>query len=163
LRHCAWSVWAVAGPAGVALAGAPVHLSVDDVTLVHAATLRVGLASADGQARRVRLVVSHEGGLRPLPVPPVDLPPSGAVTVDVPLFRGDAPWGSRHEVEVVALDADQGTTDGAPLGLATAIVQVAADPAWLPRLRLPLLLAGAGLLAAAGFAEWRRARGGGPS
>lgn len=133
-----------------AAATSSVRVRVADLRLTHAGELRVELQSADGRPHRVALHVTHDlGGLRPLPAT-VDVPQAGGVHVDVRVFRGDAAWGSRHEVDVVALEGD------APVGLASAVIDVAPDPALVPRVRPLLIALGLLLLAVAVVQEWRR-------
>jgi hypothetical protein len=86
----------------------------------------------------------------------VDVPAAGAVTAPVRLLRAGAPSGARAGVVVLAAE-----TEG-PLertAVATGTAEVAAPPApWLPRLRVPLVVAGLALLAAAAAVElvsWR--------
>lgn len=136
-----------------AAASSSVRLTSSDLRLTHAGELRVELESADGRAHHVALHVTHDlGGLRPLPVT-VDVPPAGAVRTGVRVFRGDAAWGSRHEVDVVALAGE------APVGLASALIEVAPAPARAPRLRPLLIALGLLLLAVALVQEWRRETG----
>ena len=118
--------------------------------------LPVRLASADGNAHRVRLRVLTARGLR-APGPPVevDVPATGSVSVTAPLARAGASRGTRHGVLVVA------ETMGGPLArtsVAVASVDIAPDPSLLPRLRVPLLALGLALLAVAALLEVRRRR-----
>lgn len=129
-----------------------VNVHVTDLRLAHAGELRVELRSADGRAHRAELRASAAAGsLRVLPAA-IDVPAAGVTRVALRVFRGDATWDSRHEIDVVALAAD----DGTPLGLGSAVVDVASDPALVPRLRPWLTAAGLLLLLAAVVQEWRR-------
>lgn len=148
---CACLLTCVALHAAAATAAAPcVRLTARNLRLTHAGELRVELTSADGRAHHVALHVTHDlGGLRPQPAI-VDVPAEGSVHADVLVLRGDAAWSSRHAIDVVALDGER------PLGLASAVVEVAPDPALVPRLRPLLIGLGLVLLAVALVQEWRR-------
>ena len=136
----------------VAAAPSSVRLTVSDLRITHAGELRVELHSADGRAHRVELHVTHgPGGLRALPAP-VDVPATGTARVALRVFRGAAAWGTRHEIDVVALEGV------APLGLASTVIDVAPDPALAPRLRPWLIALGLLLLALAVVPEGRRER-----
>ena len=118
--------------------------------------LPVRLESADGEAHRMLLRVVTARGLR-APSPPieVEVPATGSVTVAVPLARAGASRGTRHGALVVAETID-GPLARTSVGVAT--VEVAPDPALLPRLRGPLLILALALLALAALAEARRRR-----
>lgn len=134
------------------------ELRAVDVVLTDAARLRVELQSSDGRAHRVRLEAGAESGLRLQSGSEIELPETGSVTVERLLFRGTAPWGSRHELHLVALEATgPGQADLRAAGFASVTAQVRADPAWLPRLRWPLALVGCALVLAALVRELRQA------
>lgn len=146
----ALALLAAGGSVSAAAATSAVRLTAADLRLTHAGELRVDLESADGRAHRVELQVAHEpSGLRPLPAV-VDVPPAGRAHVALRVFRGDAAWGTRHAVEVVAIEGET------PVGLASATVDVAPDPALVPRLRPWLIAVGLLLLSLAVVQEWRR-------
>jgi hypothetical protein len=141
----------------VALGGAaePVlRLSVANLRMAWSGLLCVVIESADGAPHRVRLQVDGPRGLRAdNPAHAIDVPARGTVRVPVRVFRGTVPWDSRQGVIVVAA-----ATDG-PLvrtTVATAVVQVAADPAWSPWLRKPLTVLVLVLLGLVALAEARR-------
>lgn len=117
---------------------------------MHVARWPVELESRDGQPHAVELLVAHDTeGLQVSPARVV-VPALGGVRVALCVWRGDAAWGSRRELHLVALEND------APLGLGSAVVEVERDPALVPRLRPLLVALGGLLLAAAAVAEWRR-------
>lgn len=114
----------------------------------------VRIESLDGAGHRAWLALRVPRGLRINPVEAeVEVPAKGAARVPVQLFRVDAPWGSRHGVLVAATSLDGAL---ARTSVATGTVEVGSDPAWLPRLRWPLLGLALLLLVAAGAAELRR-------
>ncbi|HEX9186574.1 MAG TPA: hypothetical protein VGB87_05870 [Vicinamibacteria bacterium] len=139
--------------AAVRLAAEPLHLDVKGELVVRA-------ESADGGPHRVRVRALTARGLRAEgDGAEVDVPGSGAVAVRLPLVRAGAPRGSRHALLLVAetLDGDLARTAVQPVP-----VDVAADPALLPRIRSLVLAAGLALVVAALALEWRRrARGAG--
>jgi len=119
-------------------------------------SLAVGLESLDGASHRVRLRVLTPHGLRAEnPPAEVGVPAAGRVSVPIPLLRSGAPRGSRQGVLFVAEAAD------GPLArttVTTGVVEIAPDPAIMPRLRLPLLVLAGLLIAAAMALEFRRIR-----
>ena len=131
-----------------------VRLSVGDAFLESMGALAVRLESADGGTHSVRLRVLTPKTLRAdVPDRDVGVPARGTVSAPVRIFRGTAPWGTEQGVVVVA-----GASDGPEerTAVATAVVHVLPDPAWLPRLRLPLFALAVALLAGAVGAEVRR-------
>jgi len=119
--------------------------------------LPVSLESTDGAPHRVRVRVETPRGFVPEGRPQtVDVPAHGRVNVDVGLLRGTAARGTPQGVVIVA-EAVDGPLER--MAVATAIVEIAPDPAWLPRLRAPLAVVAFVLLAAGIAAEVRRARG----
>jgi hypothetical protein len=119
-------------------------------------SLAVGLESLDGAPHRVRLRVLTPHGLR-AENPPADVgvPAVGRVLVTIPLLRSGAPRGSRQGVLVVA-EASDGPL--ARTTVTTGVVEIAPDPALMPRLRRPLLVLAGLLLASAAALEFRRSR-----
>jgi len=133
-----------------------VRLGVPNVSMGWVGTLVLQLESADAAAHRVRLRVATPRWLRAeSPSSEVEVPASGKTLAPVRLFRGTAPWGSRQGVVVVA-EATDG--DLARTTVATGVVEIRSDPAWMPHLRQPLLLLAVLLLAGALLAEWRQRR-----
>jgi len=133
-----------------------VAVSAPEVTLDVRTRLPVSLESADRQPHRVRVRVETPPGLvAPDPPPVVDVPALGRVSVDVPLLCGAAPRDSRLGILIVA-EALEGPVER--MALATTVVAIASDPAWLPKLRAPLALLAFVLLGAGLVAEWRRVR-----
>lgn len=132
------------------------RLEVAETRLETSGPLVVRLTSLDGFSHRTRVVCRVPYGLGTLGEPPeVQVPPAGSIEVLVPLVRGGAPRGSRSGVLVVARPVDGGVERAA---VATGVVEILPDPALLPRLRLPLAVAGAVLLGFSLWAEWRRRR-----
>jgi hypothetical protein len=133
-----------------------VRITAPGVLLADRVLLPVTLQSLDAAAHRVRVRVLGPRGLNAeRPRDEVAVPASGGVTVEVPLLRGSVPRGSRQGVLIVAetLDGELARTS-----TATTTVEVEPDPAWLPSLRVPLVLVGVLLILVAGVIEWRRLR-----
>lgn len=131
-----------------------VRLSVPGASMDWAGTLVVQLESADAAAHRVRLRVAVPRWLRvESPTGEIEVPAQGKAVAPVRLFRGTAPWGSRQGIVVVA-EATDG--DLARATVATGVVEIRPDPAWLPHLRRPLLLLAVILLTGALLVEWRQ-------
>jgi hypothetical protein len=150
--QCAWLLIALgknADPA-VRLVPEPLRLSVRG-------ELRVRLSSADGAAHRVHVRAFTPRGLRAMGEGlDVDVPPSGALDVSLPVLRAGAARGTRHGVLVVAETRKEALCRTT---VATGQVEVSPDPSLLPRLRRPIAAAGLLLLLAALGAEvWRHAR-----
>jgi hypothetical protein len=120
----------------------------------------VVLESLDRAPHRSALRLLSATGVNVLEAPrEVAVPANGALRVPVRLVRGDAPRGGRHLLSVVAAPV------GGPLERASAgsaEVEIAPDPARLPRLRPWGFALGALLLLGALLAELA-ARRGGPS
>ena len=118
----------------------------------------VVLESLDRAPHRVALTVLLATGVNVLAAPgEVAVPAHGALRVPVRLVRGDAPRGGRHPISVIV------SSLGEPLERAFAAhaeIEIAGDPARLPRLRPWLFGLGALLLLGALLAELhaRRAR-----
>jgi hypothetical protein len=115
----------------------------------------VGVESADGERHRVRLRALVPRGLNQLG-PPVelDVPGRGRVTATLEVIRGTAPRSSRYGIVVLAV-AEDGPLERTTAALST--VELAPDPAVLPKLHVPLVLLAAVLLAAGVAIEiWRR-------
>ncbi|HUG52457.1 MAG TPA: hypothetical protein VMR21_02605 [Vicinamibacteria bacterium] len=139
-----------------AAAPAPVRISAPEITLRDRTPLPVTLESADGAAHRVRLRVLAPRGLNPeSPSEEVSVPAAGRATVEVPLLRGGVPRRSRQGILLVAETLDGEVAQAAA---ATSVVSVASDPAVLPRLRVPLIVAAVALHVAAGVLEWLHVR-----
>lgn len=138
-------------------AAAPGQLEIRaaDLDLAWHARLPVELRNGAPAPRRVRLA-AEEGLLQVVPAEGLELPPGGSLRIELDVFRGRADWGSRQRLRLVALEGPPEAP--VPVGLAELQVRVARDPAWLPRLRWPLLALGLGLLA--GALGWELARRG---
>jgi hypothetical protein len=142
----------------LALGAAPppaVRVEAPDVMLTYEASLAVRLRSADGAAHRVRVRAFAPRAVA-VPDPPVvaDVPASGEAVARVRVLRSGAPWRSRQGL-VVVVSTEGGAAE--QTAVATTVVRVSADPAWMPWLRGPLV-ALAALLIAAGVALEVRAR-----
>lgn len=133
----------------------PVSLTVGETRLDTYDPLVARLKSADAQAHRIRLRVVTPRGLRAGDAIRLDVPSSGEVTARMPLLRAGAPRDSRQGVLVIV--EDEGG-EPARSAVVTAVVNVLADPAWMPRLRWPLLALAVVLLAAAFVIEVRAGR-----
>jgi len=124
--------------------GEAVRIDAEPLSLDVRGILLVRLESRDGQGQRVSLRALTARGLRPEGDPiEVVVPPRGHATARIPLSRAGAPRGSRQALLLVAE-----TLDGplARTSVAAASVELLSDPARLPRLRVPLLVAGLALL-----------------
>lgn len=130
---------------------------IEPLTLDVSGTVRIVLESADGAAYRAGLRILLPAGVNVLEAPAeVDVPAGGRVSVPVRLVRGSSARGHAHGIIVIA-----GPVDG-PLeraSVAVGQIQIAPDPAWLPRLRPALGALGALLLIAAVASELRGRRG----
>jgi hypothetical protein len=116
----------------------------------------VRIDSADLRPHRVRLRMLTPLGLQPFgPEPEVDVPRFGGVDAEMRLLRGGAPRPSRQGLVVLAETIGEEPPNA---GAATTVVEVQADPAWMPRLRWPLLALAVLLFVAAGYAEKRKQR-----
>lgn len=132
-----------------------VRMRLGETRLDWAGVANVGLESADGQEHKVRLRLEGPRGLRVVdPDGEITVPAQGEVRTPIHVFRGTLPWDTVQGVLAVAT-----STDG-PAARTTVVVataRVTPDPAWLPRIRKPLLLATLALLGAVIFVEaWKR-------
>jgi hypothetical protein len=140
-----------ASPApAVRMRAEPLRLDVRGALVVH-------VASADGEARRVRLRALTARGIRAEGgAIDVDVPAQGEVRAVLPLARAGAARGTQHALLLVAETPELEVSRTA---VAAATVSVAADPSWLPRARTPLMILGLALVALAlGFEVWRKTR-----
>lgn len=135
-----------------------VRLTVPDVRLETSAPVRVRLESADLRPHRVRLRMLTPRGLQPFgPDPEVDVPAFGSPTAELRVLRGGAPRPSRQGLVVLAETVGE---DVASASAAMAAVEVQPDPAWMPRLRWPLIGLAVLLFLATGYVEHRQRRRG---
>jgi hypothetical protein len=133
-----------------------VRLTVPDIHLDTLAPVRVRIESADLKPHRVRLRMLTPRGLQPFGDDPVvDVPAFGAPTFELRLLRGGAPRPSRQGVVVLAETVGEQV---ASAGAAMAAVDVLPDPAWMPRLRWPLVSLALLMFAVAGYLEQRQRR-----
>jgi hypothetical protein len=131
------------------------RVSAGESSLETSGAVKVTVESADRAPHRVRLSVLTPRGLNANTPVEMDVPATGPVSAAVSVLRGSVPRPSRQGVLVVAEAMDG---DLAQAAVATTVVDVEGDPAWLPRLRQPIAGAAIALLLAAGVLEWR-ARG----
>jgi hypothetical protein len=137
-----------------ARAETPLATSASAAPFETAGTLRVEVRSADGAAHTARVRVLPPRGVNALAQPEVAVPAGGAAVAQVPLIRTGPSRSERHELIVLASTAVEGVETTA---VARAMVQLVPHRPWMPRLRLPLAVAGAVLLAGAVAVElWRR-------
>jgi hypothetical protein len=137
-----------------------VRIDVPKLSLDTRGPLAVQIESRDGAAHRVRVRALTPRDLRAEdPAEDVQVPARGEVSVPVTLLRAGAPRGTRRGILVVAATTD-GTVERTTV--ATGVVDIASDPAWMPRPRVrpSLLVLAALLLAGAAFEEVRRGRAG---
>lgn len=134
-----------------------VEVSLPDGPISTVTTLPVRVRSRAPEPRRVTVRVLPARGLQvPDPDPTVEVPAGAELVVPVRLLRGGAPRPSRQGLVVVA---EWNGARGHAVAVTTAHVDVASDPALLPRLRPWLVGLGAALLIAALALEVRRFRG----
>lgn len=140
-----------------AQAETPLSLAADAARFETAGPLRVTLRANDGAAHTVRLRVLAPRGLNALQDPEVTVPAQGAAVAEVPLIRSSPSRSARYELILLAATTLDGVETTA---VARATVQLIPHAPVLPRLRVPLAVGGALLLAAAAAAEmWSRWRG----
>lgn len=135
-------------------ADSPLRVSAAPARFETAGKLRVELRGLDAVAHVARVRVLAPRGLNALEDREVTVPAGGLAAVEVPLIRTGPSRGESLELIVLAAT----TTDGVE-STATALASAELFPhrPLLPRLRIPLAVAGALLLAAAVAAElWRR-------
>lgn len=133
-----------------------VLITLKEASMNWAGLVTARLESLDGRAEKVRLRLEGPRGMRVNnPDSLILVPAKGGTEVSIPVFKGSLPWDSVQGVLCLA------TTDG-PLvrtAVATGVVRVSRDPAWLPRVRRGVLVAALALLGLAAFAEvWKRLR-----
>ena len=133
-----------------------VRLTVPTVRLDTMASVVVRIDSADLRTHRVRLRMLTPLGLQPFgSEPEVDVPRFGGVDVEMRLLRGGAPRPSIQGLVVLAETIGEAPPSASA---ATAGVEVQADPAWMPRLRWPLLALAVLLFVVSGYADHRKRR-----
>jgi hypothetical protein len=130
-----------------------VRLSAAPAVFETSGELAVTLESADGRPHAARLRVLTPRGVNALLAPEVAVPAAGAASARVPLLRTGP---SRAERLRLVLLAEATVENGQSTAAGTAEVQLVPHRPLLPRLRIPLAVAGALLLAAAVALEARR-------
>jgi hypothetical protein len=140
-----------------------VRVSVAETTLDTRGRVGVALESADGRPHVARLRLITPKGLNPFgEAGDVQVPAQGRATASLEILRGSVPRGTRQGVLVAAATMDGDTQTAA---VTEGAVVIAADPALMPRLRIPLAITAVLLLlAATGFEvrrRWPRETGGG--
>jgi hypothetical protein len=134
----------------------PVRLYANPLRLDVEGHLGVRLDSADGEPHRVRLRAFAARGLRAEGSPAlVEVPARGTASAALGLVRAGAARGTHHAVLLVAESLDGPL---ARTAVATAPVDIEADPSLLPRLRPTVLVVGLLLVAVALAFEGLRAR-----
>lgn len=140
-----------------ARAESPLRVAATPATFETAGPLRVELTATDGGAHAVRLRVLAPRGVNVLEDPKVTVPAQGTAAVDVPLIRTGPSRAATYELILLAA-TDAAGVETTAVGRAT--VRLVPHAALLPRLRIPLAVAGALLLSAAAAAEmWSRWKG----
>jgi hypothetical protein len=122
------------------------RLSVAPAAFETSGALAVALESADGQAHAVRVRVLAPRGVNVLQDPEVEVPARGTATARVPLIRGGPSRRERQGLVVLAATTVNGVES---TQAATTTVDLVPHLPLLPRLRVPLAVAGVVLLAAA--------------
>jgi hypothetical protein len=133
------------------------RLTLPDARMDYSGVVELGVESLDGAPHSARVRLQGPRGFRvDDPAEDVAVPAHGAIHVPIRVFRGTLPWASRQGILAIVE-----TTDGplASTAVAAAVVEISPDPAWMPRLRKPLLAAGILLLSLATWAEARRLLG----
>jgi len=142
---------------GAEAAAPAVRLQVPELSLDTAGTVSVAVESADRAPHRVRIEVVPARGLRAGEPAVAEVPAEGRAQVGLAIYRGVAPRDTVQGILVVARTEDSPVERTA---VATAIVKVLPDPAWMPRLRRPLLALAVVLLGVSVawelFVLWRR-------
>lgn len=134
----------------------PVRIAAPDVVVRDRVLWPVTFESADGRAHRLRVRALGPRGLNPEhAAEEIAVPATGTATLSIPLLRGSVPRPSRQGLLLVAETIDG---DVAQAATATAVATVAPAPNTLLRVRVPLIVAGSLLLAAAAWLEWRHLR-----
>jgi hypothetical protein len=139
-----------------AQAETPLSITAAPVTFETAGRLRVALAATDGAPHTARLRVLAPLGLNALAEPQVTVPAQGSATAEVPLIRTGPSRDASYELILLGAAEVDGVETTA---VARASARLVPHVPVLPRLRIPLAVAGALLLAAAAAAEmWSRWR-----
>ena len=133
----------------------PVTLAIDEVPLDTYGPLTVRVTSADAQAHQIRLRLVTPRGLRGEAPLEVAVPATRTVEAHLPILRSGAPRDTRQGVLVVAEEMGGAV---ARVAAAPAVVRVLPDPAWMPRLRWPLLALALVLVLVAFVVELRAGR-----
>ena len=140
-----------------ARAETPLSLSAEPATFETAGRLRVFLSATDGAPHTARLRVLAPRGLNALEEPRVTVPAQGSAAAEVPLIRTGPSRSASYELILLGATEVKGVETTA---VARATAQLVPHAPVLPRLRIPLAVAGGLLLAAAAAAEmWSRWRG----
>jgi hypothetical protein len=138
-----------------------VRLTVPDVRLDTLAPIPIRVDSVDARPHRIRLRMLAPRGLQPFgPEAEVSVPQFGSVTAELRVLRGGAPRPSMQGLVLLAETIGEAPANASA---ATAMVEVEADPARMPRLRRWLLALAVLLLAGAGYSEYRRRGRGRPA
>jgi hypothetical protein len=134
-------------------AASPLRVSAATARFETTGALRVELSAADGATHSARVRVLAPRGLNVLASPEVAVPAGGAAAVEVPLIRTGPSRSEKLDLVVLAATTTGGLESTAT---APARVELFLHRPLLTRLRIPLAVAGALLLAAAIALELRR-------
>jgi hypothetical protein len=130
------------------------RLDAEPLRLVDSGRLRLSLESTDDGPHRVRIrALGPATLLLEPPAEPLAVPARGVASATVRVLRGRSAWGSRQKALVVASPVDGALEQTT---VAVASIEIAGDPAVLPRVRIPLAAGGVALLVAALAVESRR-------
>lgn len=134
---------------------AAVRVSTQEASVETHGRVPVQLESADGRAHDVLLRLLTPKGLNPFgEAAAVAVPAQGRVSAALDVLRAGAPRLTRQGVLVLATTTDGGAQT---VAVAEGAVVLTADPALMPRLRLPILILAMALLGTAvGVEVYRR-------
>lgn len=133
---------------------AAVRIFTREASMETRGRIPVELESADGRPHTARVGLITPKGLNPFgEAPELSVPAQGRVSVGLEVLRGSVARNTRQGLLIAAV-----TTDGEEQTAAVAegAVVIAADPAVMPRLRIPLTIAAVLVLLAATGIEIRR-------
>ncbi len=131
-----------------------VRVFVGETTVETRGRIAVELESADGRPHVAQLRLLTPKGLNPFgQAGDVSVPAQGRARATLEVLRGTAARNTRQGILVAAVTTDG---DAQTAAVAEGSVVLAADPALMPRLRIPLTVVGLLLLLGVTVAEVRR-------